>query len=214
MTTAVRVLVARAAVGALTAGLLTAAGTLPAAATTSPSTAPSTAIETAEPAGPTGAPSRAERRTAPLQQRTAVPVRRTTSGAARISTGDEVAVDLGTDVLFAVDSAVLTPEAGAALDAAAGALSTAAPGPLAVTGHADSTGTDAHNLQLSQQRAQAVRDALAPRLGAGWTFTVSGVGEADPLVPETAAADLPEAEAEAQVAAARQLNRRVSVRPA
>lgn len=55
-------------------------------------------------------------------------------------------------------------------------------GQVRVVGHTDSTGSDPHNLDLSQRRAQAVAEALKPLITiSGVTYDVSGVGEADPV---------------------------------
>jgi outer membrane protein OmpA-like peptidoglycan-associated protein len=124
--------------------------------------------------------------------------------AARITRGARTSVDLDTDVLFAVDSARLTGRAARTLDAAVSVLRGQPARRLGVYGHTDSTGTSAHNRTLSRQRAQAVRAALASRLGAGWTFTVQGFGETRPLVPEITSSGAPDP-------AARRLNRRVEI---
>ncbi|WP_426562840.1 OmpA family protein [Angustibacter sp. McL0619] len=128
---------------------------------------------------------------------------RSRTAAATVNKGKAVRVDLDTAVLFKLDSAALTPRANASLDAAAKALKQQSGRKLGIYGHTDSQGTTAHNLVLSQQRAVAVRDALATRLGAGWTFDVRGYGESKPLVPETgSASDVRQAQAK---------NRRVEV---
>ncbi len=54
-----------------------------------------------------------------------------------------------------------------------------------MSGHTDSKGDEAFNQRLSEQRATSVRDALASRLGQGWTFEVAGFGETRPVAPET-----------------------------
>ena len=60
-------------------------------------------------------------------------------------------------------------------------------GPRAVTvaGHTDSVGEPGYNTALSQRRAEAVRAALAPALGAGFTFQVAGFGADLPVAPNT-----------------------------
>lgn len=132
---------------------------------------------------------------APAQQLDDVALRsveartRTRTAAATVSQGAKVRVDLDTAVLFALDSATLSARANATLDAAAKALKQQSGRRIGVYGHTDSQGSDAHNLTLSRARAQAVRDALAGRLGSGWTFVVQGYGETKPLVPERGPAD-------------------------
>lgn len=61
-------------------------------------------------------------------------------------------------VYFKVDSAVLSDEARAQLDLLIPMLQ--GQSRIEVAGHTDATGTEAHNLQLSQMRAQAVVDHL------------------------------------------------------
>lgn len=101
--------------------------------------------------------------------------------------GGQVTVALDAEVLFELDQANLTPEAQSSLQGLAQTINQrrAAPG-ITVVGHTDSLGGDAHNLDLSQRRAAAVRDFLAPLLsGDDVTFTVEGRGSAEPVVPNT-----------------------------
>jgi len=113
-------------------------------------------------------------------------------------------INLDTTVLFATDKATLTSAAGKVLDKAVKILQAQDGRSLSVVGHTDSTGTSAHNLDLSKRRAQAVKDALASRLGAGWSFTVKGVGETQPRVKESGLSG-------AKLDRARALNRRVEI---
>jgi len=151
----------------------------------------------------------ASRSTALVGRSEAMTTRFTRAGAA--VTGQ--AVDLSTDVLFAYDSDVLGPEAGAAIEVAAQQLQAQASRTVTITGHTDSQGDTAYNLGLSQRRAEAVRAALAAQLGAGWTLNASGVGESDPVADESRPSDLSGAEADAAVAEAQRVNRRVAVVP-
>ncbi len=101
--------------------------------------------------------------------------------------GGQVTVTLDAEVLFELDQATLTPEATDSLRDLAQTINgrRAAPG-ITVVGHTDALGTDAHNLDLSQRRAAAVRDFLAPLLvGSDVAFTVEGRGSAEPVAPDT-----------------------------
>lgn len=125
------------------------------------------------------------------------------SSPGAVVSGGEV-VELDTSVLFATNSDKLTAKANQVLDKAADVLRDQDGRTVAVVGHTDSTGTASYNLDLSKRRARSVRDALASRLGSGWTFTTQGRGESDPKIKETglSGADLKQARA---------LNRRVEV---
>ncbi|GAB2692812.1 OmpA family protein [Thalassiella azotivora] len=99
--------------------------------------------------------------------------------------GGTMTIDLAGDVLFEFDSDRLTPEAEAVVDHAAQMIRSAAKGPVTVTGHTDSMGSDAYNLDLSQRRAAAVVAALGARLGAAVQLTAEGAGESQPVAPNT-----------------------------
>ena len=90
-------------------------------------------------------------------------------------------LSLQEEVLFATDSATLRPGAVDKLRALADYLRGERGVRVAIEGHTDSRGTDAHNQQLSERRAAAVRDAMD---GLGVTrarFSVAGFGESRPV---------------------------------
>ncbi|URW75745.1 OmpA family protein [Sphingomonas donggukensis] len=85
------------------------------------------------------------------------------------------------DVLFATDSAVLRPGAIEKLRPLAGYLR-ANPGVrVAIDGHTDSRGTDAHNQALSLRRADSVRAAFDQMGVVRARFSVQGYGESRPV---------------------------------
>lgn len=102
------------------------------------------------------------------------------------------------DVLFATDSDVLRPVAIERLRPLAGYLR-ANPGVrVAIDGHTDSRGTDAHNQDLSERRAQSVREALDDMGVIRARFRVAGHGEGSPVASNATAEGM-------------RLNRRVEV---
>jgi outer membrane protein OmpA-like peptidoglycan-associated protein len=100
-------------------------------------------------------------------------------------TADETSITLAADVLFEYDRADLTPAANARLDELAAQLADLGPREVAITGHTDSNGDDAYNQTLSEQRAQSVQAALDARLDDGFTFSVTGHGESQPVAANT-----------------------------
>ncbi|MEX2625567.1 MAG: OmpA family protein [Ilumatobacteraceae bacterium] len=121
------------------------------------------------------------------------------SGERAIS-GNEVAVSLAADVLFAFDSAELEGDAAGRIAEVADELASQATGTVQITGHTDDVGTRSYNQALSEDRAQAVAEALAPVLDdTELTFEVSGRAFDEPLVDD----DTEEARAR---------NRRVEIR--
>lgn len=102
------------------------------------------------------------------------------------------------DVLFATDSAVLRPGGIEKLRPLAGYLR-ANPGVrVAIIGHTDSRGTDAHNQDLSERRAEGVRTAFDTMGVTRARFRVEGKGESAPVATNATAAGM-------------RLNRRVEV---
>lgn len=85
-------------------------------------------------------------------------------------------------VFFDFDSAALTGEAGQTLATVADNVRNCSWQSLAVVGHADQSGSDDYNLQLSRERAEAVATALRAR-GVTIGLTTSAQGESNPRVP-------------------------------
>lgn len=89
-------------------------------------------------------------------------------------------VTLG-DVLFAFNRAELTPQAAPRLDKLAGFLRQFPDRRLLIEGYTDSVGSDAYNVELSQRRAQAVREALVQRGVESQRITTMGYGKSYPV---------------------------------
>src|ERR1051325_5951048 len=79
----------------------------------------------------------------------------------RVSSLDDYDVQETTAVTFRTNSAVLSPEAKQQLDDLAAKVNNAKAYMIEVSGHTDSTGSDAKNFRLSQARADAVVQYLA-----------------------------------------------------
>ena len=80
------------------------------------------------------------------------------------STADASALSL--PVRFSFDSADILPAARVQLDALAEGIKLLAPNSIVtVEGHTDAVGSEAYNLELSRNRARAVRDYLVQRHG-------------------------------------------------
>lgn len=90
-------------------------------------------------------------------------------------------ITLSGSVLFRSDEATLMPAAQARLDQVAEALLTSPERSLVVEGHTDSQGTDDHNRDLSQRRADAVRTYLVGRGYAADRIVAQGLGEGRPV---------------------------------
>jgi len=103
-------------------------------------------------------------------------------------------------VNFDNDRATLRPDATAVLDKAAATLKEWGDAKVEVAGHTDSNSDDAHNLKLSQSRAETVRSYLIGKGIAADRLSAKGYGESTPV------ADNASAEGRAQ-------NRRVELVP-
>jgi OOP family OmpA-OmpF porin len=88
---------------------------------------------------------------------------------------------LSTDVLFDFDKAELRDAGKQRLDQLVSEIKDADVDEIVAVGHADRIASDAYNQQLSERRAQAVKDYLASQGAKGNTITAEGKGEADPV---------------------------------
>ena len=108
-----------------------------------------------------------------------------------------IVITLG-DVLFATDQARLTPDGMRTAQKLADVLQQNPQRAVLIEGFTDSTGTSAHNQELSERRASAVRSALQ-EMGVGRErIAIRAFGEAYPVAAN-------------DTAPSRQLNRRVEI---
>jgi len=119
----------------------------------------------------------------------------------RISALDDYDMQDSVAVTFRVNSAVLSPEAKSQLDAFAQKVISAKGYMIEISGHTDSTGGDAKNFRLSQERAESVVQYLAVthKIPLRRFITPMGYGKT-------------EAVADNSTAAGRSQNRRVEVK--
>jgi OOP family OmpA-OmpF porin len=102
-------------------------------------------------------------------------------------------------VEFEFDNDVLTAEGRETVEEVAALLRSLPGVDVEISGHTDSTGDDAFNLDLSQRRADAVRTYLVEQGLSGARFETAGFGETRPIADN----DTPEG---------RQRNRRTEFR--
>lgn len=114
-----------------------------------------------------------------LLHRSATPVAQTTVSQATGATPASGFPDLGT-VHFDTDKATLTADGQSTLDRAADAMKDRPNIHLRLEGYTDSTGTDPHNLSLSQQRAIAVANYLQSKGVENSRLTGAGFGPSNP----------------------------------
>lgn len=94
------------------------------------------------------------------------------------------------EVLFATDSATLRPGARDKLQPLAEYLRDNPGVRVSIDGYTDSRGSDAHNQDLSQRRADAVRAAFDDMGVVRARFSVTGHGEADAVAPNDTPANM------------------------
>jgi len=114
----------------------------------------------------------------------------------RIGEGIKITFDSG--ILFDIDKSDLRPVSQTNLADLAKILNKYADTNILIEGHTDNTGTDAYNMTLSKDRAQAVALYLATVEVKSARFSTAGYGETQPIVMN----DTPEG---------RQKNRRVDI---
>ncbi len=98
-----------------------------------------------------------------------------------VKSDNGIQVFLKNDILFDVNSAVLSTEAMNTLTDLNRVLKKYPKNRIVVQGYTDSTGSDAYNLTLSQQRAQAVYNYLLANGLKTLSITYIGYGKANPI---------------------------------
>ncbi len=96
-------------------------------------------------------------------------------------------ITLSGSVLFAFNQATLLPEARVRLDQVATALLANPERPMTVEGYTDSRGSDSYNQDLSQRRAEAVRDYLLTRGIPADMIRAEGFGKGRPIADNNTA---------------------------
>jgi outer membrane protein OmpA-like peptidoglycan-associated protein len=111
---------------------------------------------------------------------------------------DKLLVRFSSEILFEIDSALLSTTARSALGDVAVVLNDFPKTAVVVQGFTDSTGSEEHNLKLSQRRATSVRAYLVDRGVGPGRVTAIGYGEDHPVASNDSEDG-------------RRLNRRVSI---
>ena len=112
--------------------------------------------------------------------------------------GDTIRLSLPGNVTFATDSSQIQPQFQTTLDQLAATLRQYDRTVIDITGHTDSTGSNAYNQQLSERRASSVANFLMGRGINPGRIIHGGFGESQPIATN-------------QTAAGRQANRRVDI---
>ncbi len=95
--------------------------------------------------------------------------------------GDHIVLNMPSNITFATDSSAIQPAFYSTLNSVALVLKEYNQTLVDVYGHTDSTGSESHNLRLSQQRAGSVADYLISQGTNSQRFAVIGLGETQPI---------------------------------
>lgn len=102
-----------------------------------------------------------------------------TATVERVGEGIKVTFDSG--LLFSINSSNLTPEMRNTLKEFAATLKEYPETNVLIDGHTDSTGTEKHNMNLSEQRANSVSSYLSSQGVASSRLGIRGFGESQPI---------------------------------
>jgi len=113
--------------------------------------------------------------------RQAEEIERDIEGAKVERIGEGIKITFASGILFDVDQSDLKWEAQQNLTKLAGILKKYEDTNILIEGHTDSDGTEMHNLELSNRRAQSVANFLSNLDVNSTRFTMMGYGESQPI---------------------------------
>lgn len=102
-------------------------------------------------------------------------------GATIARVGEGIAVTFSSGILFPYNSTDILPAGRANLDQLAASLEKYPDSDILIVGHADSDGSDAYNLDLSQRRAAAASAYLQAKGVPASRLHATGKGESEPI---------------------------------
>ncbi|HQN18247.1 MAG TPA: OmpA family protein [Syntrophobacteraceae bacterium] len=111
---------------------------------------------------------------------------------------NNLSINMKSDVLFDTGSSLIKPGGNDEIARIAGVLNRYPETRVTVEGHTDSAGSESYNMQLSEQRARAVGEALVGRGVNAARVTTVGLGESRPIASNA-------------TEGGKQLNRRVTI---
>jgi len=103
------------------------------------------------------------------------------SGVSVTRRGDNIILNMPSNITFDTDRADVKPQFFDVLNSVAIVLREFDQTLVDVTGHTDSTGSAAHNLELSERRAGAVAEYLVAQGNNYRRFQVLGMGKSQPI---------------------------------
>ena len=115
----------------------------------------------------------------------AAEIKQTVPGATVTREGEGILVKFDSGILFDIDQTLLKPAAQTSLKQLAVSLQNNPQTNILVVGHTDSTGTAAHNMDLSIRRSGAVKSFLVEQGVGGNRLTTQGKGETEPVAPNS-----------------------------
>lgn len=120
-------------------------------------------------------------------------------------------VDLSADVLFEFDSATLKDSGKQKLDEIAQTAQGADVDRVRIVGHADRIGSEQYNQELSERRAQSVKEYLAQSGAAADRVEAQGVGKSEPVTGSECDRMGPARKSNTKLVACLQPDRRVEI---
>jgi outer membrane protein OmpA-like peptidoglycan-associated protein len=103
------------------------------------------------------------------------------TGVSVTRVGNRIVLNMPSNITFPTDQAAVMPAFYPTLNSVALVMKKFNQTLIDVNGYTDSTGSEAHNNELSQRRAESVASYLAAQGVDGRRFSVNGYGEAQPI---------------------------------